>query len=66
MKQEFEKREITKKSKDFSKWYVDVILKSKMADYSSVKGCQVIRPYGFAIWENIQQAFLSIFFLHQL
>ncbi|MCP6718104.1 MAG: proline--tRNA ligase [Patescibacteria group bacterium] len=56
MKQKFEKREITKKSEDFSKWYIDVILKSKMADYSPVKGCQVIRPYGFAIWEGIQQA----------
>ena len=50
----FEKKELIKKSKDFSGWYTDVILKSKLADYAPVKGCMVIRPYGFALWENIQ------------
>jgi len=47
-------KQITKKSKDFSKWYVEVIRKAEMADYTPIKGMMVIRPYGFAIWENIQ------------
>ncbi|HAV14715.1 MAG TPA: proline--tRNA ligase [Candidatus Pacebacteria bacterium] len=47
-------KEITPKSKDASKWYTDVILKSELADYSPVKGTMVIRPYGFALWESIQ------------
>lgn len=46
-----------KKSVDFDRWYTDVILKAELADYSPVKGCMVIRPYGFAIWENIQKEF---------
>ncbi|KKS97597.1 MAG: prolyl-tRNA synthetase, prolyl-tRNA synthetase [Candidatus Gottesmanbacteria bacterium GW2011_GWA2_43_14] len=50
----FEKKELKKKSGNFSDWYTDVILKSEMADYAPVKGCMVIRPYGYAIWENIQ------------
>jgi len=44
--------EITPKSEDFSRWYVDVIRKTELADYSPVKGCMVIRPYGYALWEN--------------
>ncbi|OIP76035.1 MAG: proline--tRNA ligase [Parcubacteria group bacterium CG2_30_36_18] len=56
MKKEFEKEKLLfKKSKDFSQWYTDVILKSGLADYAPVKGCMVIRPYGYAIWENIQK-----------
>lgn len=51
----FEKREIKKKSQDFDRWYTDVILKAELADYSPVKGCMVIRPYGYEIWEAIQQ-----------
>jgi len=46
---------ITPKSQDTSKWYTDVVLKAKLADYSPVKGCMIIRPYGFALWENIQR-----------
>ncbi|MDD2624927.1 MAG: proline--tRNA ligase, partial [Candidatus Riflebacteria bacterium] len=46
---------VTPKSEDISRWYTDVVLKAKMADYSPVKGCMVIRPYGYALWENIQQ-----------
>jgi prolyl-tRNA synthetase len=53
----YSKREITKKSIDYDRWYTDVILKSELADYSPVKGCMVIRPYGYAIWENIQKTF---------
>ena len=56
MAEKFEKKEITKKSKDFSRWYTDVILKAELADYSPVKGCMIIRPHGYALWENIQRA----------
>jgi prolyl-tRNA synthetase len=47
--------EITPQSEDFSRWYLDVVRKAELADYSPVKGCMVIRPYGYAIWELIQQ-----------
>jgi prolyl-tRNA synthetase len=45
---------ITTRQEDFSKWYVDVVTQAKLADYSPVKGCMVIRPNGYAIWEKIQ------------
>ena len=48
--------EITPQSQDFSRWYLDVVRRAELADYSPVKGCMVIRPYGYAIWEFIQQA----------
>ena len=48
--------EITKQSVDFGRWYIDVVRKAELADYSPVKGCMVIRPYGYAIWELMQQA----------
>jgi prolyl-tRNA synthetase len=48
--------EITPRSEDFSRWYLDVVRRAELADYSPVKGCMVIRPYGYAIWELIQQA----------
>jgi prolyl-tRNA synthetase len=47
--------EITPQSEDFSSWYLDVVRRAELADYSPVKGCMVIRPYGYAIWELIQQ-----------
>jgi prolyl-tRNA synthetase len=47
--------EITPQSQDFSAWYLDVVRRAELADYSPVKGCMVIRPYGYAIWELIQQ-----------
>ena len=46
---------ITPRSEDFSQWYTDVILQSELVDYAPVRGCMVIRPYGYAIWERIQQ-----------
>lgn len=55
--QAFKKKEITPKSQNFSAWYNDVVLKAELADYSPVKGCMVIRPYGYEIWENVQKAF---------
>src|SRR6187455_1588249 len=48
-------KEITPPSVDFSQWYLDVVLKAELADYGPVKGCMVIRPYGYAIWEAMQQ-----------
>ena len=48
--------EITPRSEDFSRWYLDVVRRAELADYSPVKGCMVIRPYGYAMWELIQQA----------
>ncbi|MEA3293241.1 MAG: proline--tRNA ligase [Patescibacteria group bacterium] len=55
MKECFEKKQLIKKSKDFSKWYTDIIIRSELADYSPLKGCMVFMPYGFAIWENIRK-----------
>ncbi len=47
--------EITPQSVDFSRWYLDVVRRAELADYTAVKGCMAIRPYGYAIWELIQQ-----------
>ncbi|MGC9001760.1 MAG: proline--tRNA ligase [Dictyoglomus sp.] len=47
--------ELTSQKEDFSKWYTEVVLKADLVDYSPVKGCMVIKPYGYAIWENIQR-----------
>ncbi|MCM1222257.1 MAG: proline--tRNA ligase, partial [Lachnospiraceae bacterium] len=45
---------ITSMEEDFAQWYTDVVKKAELIDYSSVKGCMIIKPYGYAIWENIQ------------
>lgn len=47
-------KEITPRSEDYSQWYIDVILKAELMDYAPIKGCMVIRPYGYTIWENVQ------------
>ena len=47
--------EITSMDEDFAQWYTDIVKKADLIDYSSVKGCMIIRPYGYAIWENIQK-----------
>lgn len=47
--------EITSMEEDFAKWYTDVCRKAELIEYTSVKGCMVIRPYGYAIWENMQK-----------
>src|SRR5512146_1908927 len=47
--------EITPRSEDFSRWYTDVVRRAELADYSPVKGCMVIRPYGYAVWELTQE-----------
>ena len=48
-------KEITSRDVDFAQWYTDICLKAELIDYSSIKGCMIIRPYGYAIWENIQK-----------
>ncbi len=48
-------QEITSREVDFAKWYTDIVKKAELCDYSSVRGCMVLRPYGYAIWENIQR-----------
>lgn len=52
---------ITNMEEDFARWYTDVIMKTELADYSPVKGFMVIRPYGFAIWENIKNEYDKLF-----
>src|SRR5512136_1028865 len=47
---------LTPRSQDFNKWYNDLVVTSELADYAPVRGCMVVRPYGTALWENIQQA----------
>lgn len=51
----FEKKELKKKSDNISDWYNDVVLKAEIADYGPAKGTMVIRPYGYAIWERVQE-----------
>ncbi len=53
-KKEFVK-EITNIEEDFAKWYTDIVIKADLADYTDTKGCLAIKPYGYAIWENIQK-----------
>jgi prolyl-tRNA synthetase len=48
-------KEITPRSQDYSQWYLDVVLKADMADYGPVKGCMIIKPYGYAVWEHMQR-----------
>ena len=55
MEQDRVSKEITPKGQDYSQWYLDVVLKADMADYGPVKGCMIIKPYGYAVWENMQR-----------
>ena len=47
---------IARKSENFAQWYTDVVRKAELADYSPIRGCMIIRPYGYALWENVQRA----------
>ncbi len=47
---------LTPRNVDFSEWYNQIVLRAELADYAPVRGCMVVRPYGWALWENIQQA----------
>lgn len=53
--------QITSMDVDFAKWYTDIVKKAELIEYTSVKGCMVIRPYGYAIWENIQKILDGMF-----
>ena len=53
--------EITSMDVDFAQWYTDIVKKAEMADYSSVKGCIIMRPYAQALWENIQHTLDGMF-----
>jgi len=53
--------DITSMDEDFAKWYTDIVRKAELVEYTSVKGCMVIRPYGYAIWENIQRLLDGMF-----
>jgi len=55
MEKERVSKEITPKGQDYSQWYLDVVLKADMADYGPVKGCMIIKPYGYAVWEHMQR-----------
>ena len=54
-------KEITSRQKDYSQWYNDLILKGGLADYSAVRGCMVIKPYGYALWENMRDQLDKMF-----
>ena len=54
-------KEITKRADDYSQWYNDLVLKSGLADYTAVRGCMVIKPYGYALWENMRDQLEKMF-----
>lgn len=54
-------KEITSRATDYSQWYNDLVLKGELADYSAVRGCMVIRPYGYALWENMRDVLDRMF-----
>lgn len=54
-------KHITNRNQDYSQWYLDIVKEAKLADHSPVRGCMVIRPNGFALWENMKEALDSMF-----
>ena len=54
-------KEITSRTADYSQWYTDLVLKGGLADYSAVRGCMVIKPYGYALWENMRDQLDKMF-----
>src|SRR5690554_6445591 len=56
-----EEKALTTRAEDFSAWYNEVVLRAELADYSQVRGSMVIRPYGYALWENMQRALDGMF-----
>lgn len=54
-------KEITSRAQDYSQWYNDLVIKGGLADYSAVRGCMVIKPYGFALWENMRDVLDRMF-----
>lgn len=56
-KKEKRVEQITSRDVDFSQWYTDIVVKAELISYSPVRGCMILRPYGFAIWERLQAEF---------
>jgi len=56
-----ELKELTPRSKDYSQWYIDLVTKAELAENSAVRGCMVIKPYGYAIWEKMQRQLDDMF-----
>src|SRR6187401_2786531 len=54
-------KEITSRSEDYSQWYIDLVKKADLAENSDVRGCMIIKPYGYSIWEKMQQALDKMF-----
>lgn len=54
-------KEITSRAEDYAQWYNDLIIRGELADYSAVRGCMVIKPYGFALWENMRDQLDKMF-----
>src|ERR1700710_1829297 len=54
-------KEITSRARDYSQWYNDLVLKGQLADYTAVRGCMVIKPYGYALWENMRDQLDKMF-----
>src|SRR6476660_4531955 len=58
---EITNKAITPRKNDYAQWYNDLVIKGGLADYSAVRGCMVIKPYGYAIWEKMQQTLDKMF-----
>ncbi|MEA4979328.1 MAG: proline--tRNA ligase, partial [Petrimonas sp.] len=56
-----ELKELTPRSEDYSQWYLDLVIKAELAENSAVRGCMVIKPYGYAIWEKMQRQLDDMF-----
>lgn len=54
-------KEITPRSENYSQWYNDIVVKADLAEQSAVRGCMVIKPYGYAIWEKMQSILDGMF-----
>jgi len=54
-------KEITTRAQDYAQWYNDLVIKGELADYSAIRGCMVIKPYGYALWENMRDALDKMF-----
>ncbi|MCX7728243.1 MAG: proline--tRNA ligase [Bacteroidia bacterium] len=61
MSQILTNKAITSRDKDYSQWYNDIVIKAELADYSAVRGCMIIKPYGYTIWEKMQQTLDKMF-----
>ena len=59
MAKEKKVEQITDMEQDFAQWYTDICRKAELVEYASVKGFTILRPYGYAIWENMQQSWMQ-------